>query len=139
MHRTYYNKKHYINKEALLSTHWPLSRELACKFRLYLEIGWTSVKPHWKHCIFASNYHCLHTGVPYNTVCGWNRLNVKAQCTLFTYKELLFLICIRVVHCVYFQNVYPLVSIIIAKGWHVYCGEVDALTISKCIIHFVFY
>ena len=47
-----------------------------------------SVKPCWKHWLFTSNYGCLHTGVPYNTACGWNRPNVKAQCSLFTYTNI---------------------------------------------------
>ena len=44
-----------------------LSLEVTCNFRLYLKIGWTSVKPSWKHRLFTSNYRCLHTGVPYIT------------------------------------------------------------------------
>ena len=65
-----------------------LSLEVTCDFRLYLKIGRTSVKPSWKHWIFTSNYRCLNTGgVPYNTVNGWNRPNVKAQCSLFTPSE----------------------------------------------------
>ena len=35
-----------------------------------------------------SNYHCIHTGVTYNTTCGWSRANVNAQCSLFTYTKL---------------------------------------------------
>ena len=42
-------------------------------------------KPSWNHWIFMSNYSCLHTWVPYNTAYGWNRPNVNAQCSLFTY------------------------------------------------------
>jgi len=50
-----------------------LSLDVTCNFRLYLNIGRTSVNQSWKHRLFTSNYRCLHTGVPYNTVYGWNR------------------------------------------------------------------
>jgi len=50
--------------EVSLGKHRALSRRLTCNFRLYLKKGWTSI------------YHCLHTGVPYNTAYGWNRPNV---------------------------------------------------------------
>ena len=43
------------------------SCEVMCKFRLFLEKGRTSVKTNLKHCIFMRNYHCLYTGLPYNT------------------------------------------------------------------------
>ena len=59
----------------------PLHRSHAC---------YRSIEPSWKHWIFTSNYRCPHTGVPYNTVYGWNRPSVKAQCSLFTYKLQLY-------------------------------------------------
>ena len=68
-----------------------MSLQVTYKFRIFLKIGLTSVEPSWKHWLFTSNYRCLHTEVPYNTVHGWNRLNVKAQCSLFTYNWLFLL------------------------------------------------
>ena len=67
-----------------------MSLVVTCNFRLYLEIGQTSVKPSWKNWIFTSSYCCLHTCVPSNTDYVWNRPNVKAQCSLlllFSYSK----------------------------------------------------
>jgi len=44
-----------------------LSLQVTCNFRLYLNIGRTSVNPSLKHRIFTCNYRCLHTRVSYNT------------------------------------------------------------------------
>ena len=55
-----------------------------------LEINCQTVKPSWKHWTFTSNYSCLHTVVPYNTKYGWVRSNSKAQCSLFTYIEIVY-------------------------------------------------
>ena len=60
--------------------------EVTCNFRLYLKKGPASVTQSWKHWIFTNNYGCLHIGVPYNTGFGWNRPNIKAQCSLFIYS-----------------------------------------------------
>ena len=60
-----------------------LSREVTCNFTLNLKIGRTSVNQVESNEYSRSNYHCLDTEVPNNTVYGWNRPNVKAQCSLF--------------------------------------------------------
>jgi len=75
------------HKSLIIGKQRALNLEVTCNYRLNLKMGQTSVKPSWKHRLFTSNYHCLHTGVPYKTAYGWNRPNVKAQCSLFTYTN----------------------------------------------------
>jgi len=77
---SHYRVSIYISKQRALSL------EVTCNFRLHLKIGWTYVKPSWKHWIFKRNYHCLHTGIPYTTAYGWNRPMFNAQCSLFIYS-----------------------------------------------------
>jgi len=79
-----------FTQEVIIDKQQAESLDVTCNFRLYLKLGRTSVKPSWKHWIFTSNNSCLHTGVPYNSAYSWNRPNVKAQCSLFTYKSVLF-------------------------------------------------
>ena len=83
-----------------------MSREVTCYFRLNLKIGRTSVKPSWKHWIFTGKYHCLHTGVPYNRPYGWNRPNVKAQCSLFTFSPCYLFKSIRSMFSCYTRKMY---------------------------------
>ena len=67
-----------------------LSLEVTCNVKLHLKIGRTSVKVlnRVESTVFSrSNYRCLHTGVPFNTAYGWNKSNVKAQWSLFTYID----------------------------------------------------
>jgi len=64
-----------------------LSREVTCKYSLYLKLWQTSVKLSWKHWLFTSKYRCLHRG-PFNTTYGWNRPSGNAQCSLFTYNTI---------------------------------------------------
>ena len=38
-----------VFSSTVLGKHQALSREVMCNFRLYIEIGWTSVNPNLKH------------------------------------------------------------------------------------------
>jgi len=94
---TYFRKQmhNYNNTSSLLwftKPFYPIGKQLALSlevtryFRLYLKIGWTSVKPSRKHWILTRNNQCLHTWVPLITAYGWSLSDVKARCSLFTYS-----------------------------------------------------
>ena len=82
-----FRRRHHIYIDTI-GKQRALSLEVTCSFRLYLKIGRSSVNTNWKHWLSTSNYHCLQTGVPYNTDYGWIGSNVKARCSLFTYNDL---------------------------------------------------